>query len=100
MSRLVLVHHAIHAQPHATHPHRTVGVPIHDLFGRQDHRGRSVALRGAVVEPEGLDHDGGGQRLLDGDLVPQLRLGILQRVEVILHRHHRHVLLGRGDSCR
>ena len=92
---LVLVHHPVHAQAHTAHPHRTIGVTVHDLLGCQNHRGGAVALRSAVVEPERIHHHRRGQCLLDGDLIAQLGFRVLQRVEVVLHRDHRHVFLGR-----
>ena len=95
MSRLCWCIDPVHAQPDAAHPDRPVGVAVDDILGGQDDRGGAVALRGAVVEPEWIDHHRGGQRLLDGDLVTQLGFRVLQCVEVVLHRHHGHVFLGR-----
>ena len=93
---LVLVHDTIHPEPDAAHPHWPVGVAIHDILRREDHRRSAVALRRAVIQAERLDDDRRVERLLDGDLVPELRFRVLQRVEVVLHRHHCHVFFGGG----
>jgi hypothetical protein len=92
---LVLVHDPVHAQPDPAYPDRAIRVAVHDVFRRKDDRGGAVALRGAVIEPERVDHHRCSQRLLDGNLVTQLRFRVGHRVEVVLHRHHRHVFFGR-----
>ncbi len=92
--RLVLVHNRIQAESDSPDPHRPVGEAVHHVLGCEYQRGGAVALRRAVVHTERGDHGRRGECLLHGDLKTQARLGVVDTMAVVLHRHHGHVLTG------
>ena len=62
--------------------------------GRQDHRRPTVGEGTAVKELERIGDVGALEHRVEADLLPELRLRIVETVPVILHRHVRHLLLG------
>ena len=69
-------------------------MPARELFRGEDDGGAAIRERAAVEELERVGDVGAPEHRLEGDLLPELRLGVVDPVPVVLHGHVRHLLLG------
>ncbi len=72
-----------------------VGVLVDDILARDEHGRRAVGSRTAVVEVQRMRHVGRAHRVLERALEPEVGVGVLRAVGVVLDRDHREVLTRR-----